>query len=97
MIKIYKNFLNIEECNKLNEITLQGVREGWIFEGVQSGRHGYKLRYTSRMYMKNFEYPQFVMDVSNKIRSFLGINNYYTSLKQKRWLFKPPFLSTASW
>lgn len=75
-VKIFKNFLTKEECNVLNEITKQGIEDGWIYKGFQKPNFNYSLRYTSRMHMGNHEYPDFVKSISNKIRSFLKIDSY---------------------
>lgn len=76
MIKVFKQFLSPEECKTLNDIAFQGIQEGWVFEGVQDRRPGYKLRYTSRMHMKTADYPEFVYTISNRVREFLNIDQY---------------------
>jgi hypothetical protein len=76
MILVFPNFLSKVECNRLNEIALQGVEEGWVGPGISRGSWGYSGRYTSRMYMKNQKYPQDVIDISNKIRKFMNIDHY---------------------
>lgn len=76
MVKIYKNFISKEECEILNKIALKGIEEGWVNKGIQDYKHNYALRYTSRLYMEDVEYPQFVYDMSDRIRNFLGIQKY---------------------
>jgi hypothetical protein len=75
-VTIHKNFLNKEECQALNKIAEEGVRQGWIDKGVQGMDDKYALRYTSRMYMSNAEYPQIVRDISERIRLFMGLEKY---------------------
>lgn len=76
-VKIFKNFLTQTECQELNSIALQGIEEGWCGKGLDPVKGVcYSLRYTSRMHMKDVEYPQFVRDISNKIREFMKINSF---------------------
>lgn len=79
-VHIIKNFLTSEECAQLNAIALQGVAEGWLGNGVNKygGGTSYALRKTSRMHMQNFEYPQFVRDISEKVRIASGVSEYPT-------------------
>lgn len=76
MVEVYKNFLSIEECNILNNIAFQGVKEGWVNKGIDNFKFGYELRYTSRIHMKNAEYPKEVIEFSNRVRKFMNIDNY---------------------
>jgi hypothetical protein len=75
-VKIFKNFLSKKECEELNKIALQGINEGWCYKGIQDHKHNYNLRFTSRLHMANSEYPQFVRDMSDRIRKFVGINTF---------------------
>jgi len=75
-VKIYKNFLNKEECEVLNKVVMQGVSKGWINKGISYGNHNYQKRFTSRMHMENIEYPQIVRDISDRIRTFLNIDSF---------------------
>lgn len=75
-VKIYKNFLSKENCQLLNNIAEQGVKDGWISNGISYQNHNYKKRLTSRMHMANVEYPQIVRDISNSVRSFVGVNSF---------------------
>jgi hypothetical protein len=80
MIKIFKNFITLEECHCLSETALKGVQEGWIGPGKTLGRSGiyekYNKRFTSRASMKDKKYPEFVIELSHKIREFLKIQHY---------------------
>ena len=84
MIKIFKNFLTNEECEKLSEIALIGVKEGWVGPGANSpGEYNYVKRMTSRAYMKEKKYPKYVIEISNKIRTFMNLEHHPLILKYK--------------
>lgn len=78
----YKNFLSLEECYILNSWVDEGVEKKWLDLGITRGKNhserewNYTKRVTSRLYGERFEYPQIVLDISKRIRSFCGINNY---------------------
>lgn len=73
-VRIIKNFLTKEECASLNEITLQGIKDGWVGDGIQDYKSGYKLRLTSRIY--DPQYPQFVYSMADKVRKAAGVDQY---------------------
>jgi hypothetical protein len=73
MIKIFRNFITLDECKKLSEIALNGVDEGWVSLGISRGNDQYKKRLTSRMHMRDKKYPKFAIEISDKIRKFMGI------------------------
>lgn len=77
-LRIIKNFFTPEECAQLNTVAMQGVKEGWIANGVNKygGGNSYELRKTSRMHMVSVEYPQFVRDMSDKVRLEAGVSSY---------------------
>jgi len=76
MINVVKNFLSADECATLNKIAEQGIKEGWVSLGVNRKDYAYKKRYTSRMHMAKAEYPEVVRDISKKVRTFVGINEF---------------------
>ena len=75
-VKIYRNFFSKEECEILNNVAKEGVNEGWINKGVQDNKAGYDKRFTSRMHMAKQDYPQVVIDMSDRIRNFVGIDDF---------------------
>ena len=75
-IERYKNFLTQAECGALNAWTNLGVQNKWLDLGLSRAVHGYDKRVTSRLYPERFEYPQFVRDISDKVRSFCGVDSY---------------------
>lgn len=71
-----KNFLSLEECAALNAWVDEGVQNKWLDLGISKDDHTYEKRVTSRLYGDRFVYPQIVLDISNRIRSYCGINSY---------------------
>jgi hypothetical protein len=75
-IERHKNFLSPEECSALNAWVDEGVEKKWLDVGISRGVGQYAERVTNRLYGDRFEYPQVVLDVSNRIRAFCGVNSY---------------------
>jgi hypothetical protein len=75
-IERFKNFLSLDECDILNQWVDEGVEKKWLDVGVSRGYNFYDKRFTNRMYGHRFEYPQIVLDISNRIRKFCGIDSY---------------------
>jgi hypothetical protein len=75
-IERHKNFLTQDECDALNAWADLGVQNKWLDAGFSKGVLGTVNRVTSRLYPERFEYPQFVRDISDKIRSFSGVSSY---------------------
>ena len=74
-IDIYPDFATQEEINALNEWTQLGVKNKWLDIGYCIEKPKVN-RLTSRMYGNRFEYPKIVIDLSERIRKFLGIDIY---------------------
>jgi hypothetical protein len=75
-IERHKNFLTQAECSALNAWADLGVQNKWLDVGFSKGVLGTVNRVTSRLYPGRFKYPQFVHDISNKIRIFCGVGSY---------------------
>jgi hypothetical protein len=75
-IERHKNFLSPEECSALNAWVDEGVEKKWLDVSISTEGIGYTKRVTSRLYGNRYEYPQVVLDISNRIRSFCGVNSY---------------------
>jgi hypothetical protein len=78
-IKIFRNFATEEECKTLSQIALQGFKDGWFRPGVDKQNDEVTKttrRYTNRFDMHKFDYPQFVLDINNKIKESMGISNF---------------------
>lgn len=75
-IERHKNFLSLEECSSLNLWVNEGIKNKWLDNGISKGVSQYTERVTNRFYSKRFQYPEFVLNISNRIRNFCGINSY---------------------
>lgn len=75
-IERLKNFITPEECAALNAWTDEGVKNKWLDLGISRKNFGYTYRVTSRLYPERFEYPQFVRDLSERVRAFCGVSSY---------------------
>lgn len=73
--EIIQNFATNEEIKILNEWAKLGVKNKWLDVGV-ANQGNPKTRLTSRFYANRFDYPQIVIDLSDRIRKFIGINSY---------------------
>lgn len=74
-LEITPNFLSQDECNVLNAWTHLGVENKWLDNGICTEKSTAK-RLTSRFYADRFEYPKEVIELSNKIRAFAGVDSY---------------------
>jgi len=74
-LEITPNFITQEECALLNAWAYEGVVKKWLDVSISSGKLTNK-RLTSRLYGDRFEYPKEVIELSTKIRSFVGISDY---------------------
>jgi len=74
-LEIARNFLTPEECAELNEWAVEGVRHGWLDTGISRGS-ATRTRLTSRMYGSRFTTPEIVSTVSEKIRQYVGVQDY---------------------
>lgn len=77
-IERVKNFLSLEECFLLNEWVGNAIKNEWM------GIGGPTNRYTTRMFGYRFQYPKNILNISNKIRLFCGIDCYETIKHQGR-------------
>lgn len=74
-VKIYKNFFSPDECQLLSECALSNTNN-WFGKGITFGSKTIEKRVTTRMYMRGGEYTSEVITASNKVREFLGIDNF---------------------
>lgn len=75
-IEIVRNFLTPEEITALNSWVNEGVTNKWLDLGITNYRFTTDKRLTSRLYGQRFVHPKIVLDVSDRIRKFLGIDKY---------------------
>lgn len=75
-IERIKNFLTQAECDALNAWTDLGVQNKWLDIGVTHKNLGYTGRFTSRMYGSRYVYPEIVLEISARVRSYCGVSTY---------------------
>jgi hypothetical protein len=73
---VFPNFATQEEINLLNEWAELGVKNRWLDEGITTGFVPTKTRLTSRLYADRYNYPQEVLKLAERIRNYVGVNNY---------------------
>lgn len=66
-----KNYLTPEECAQLNSVTQYGYDNGQMTLGINT-----ELRYTSRLNTSLYTYPQGVLDLATRIRTYCGVASY---------------------
>lgn len=80
-VLIFKNFLDIDTCNQLNDWVDLGVKNKWLDRGVDKGSSWtYTKRFTTRNYGNRFNYPTIVYSVFNKITNKLEITDLKKSV-----------------
>jgi hypothetical protein len=73
-VLVFKNFLNSDICNQLNEWVDLGVKNNWLDKGLDRGSDWeYNNRLTTRKYADRFDYPAIVYDVFNRITKKLDV------------------------
>jgi len=74
----HKNFLLPEECAQLNAWVDEATTKNWMAAGIDAQGQTYdsNKRVTTRFYGNRFEYPQLVLDISKRIRSFYNVESY---------------------
>lgn len=66
-----KNFLTQAECDQLNGVTQYGYDNGMMTLGLNT-----QLRYTSRIDTSLYTYPQVVLDLASRVRTYCGVSGY---------------------
>lgn len=74
-VKIYKDFLPASDCKILTDYALNNV-DNWFGNGITHNCVYVDKRITTRMYMEGKTYPQEIIDISNRIRKFVGVENF---------------------
>ena len=78
-VEIYPGFITQQECDVLNAWVDEAAATGKLDLGLTSatsGKWGDPARYTSRKSGDRYEYPDLVHTISNRIRCFMGIDQY---------------------
>ena len=73
-----KNFVTPQECAALNEWVYKGVEQGWLANGINGvgGPRGNTKRLTTRFSGGRFKTPKLVKDVSERVRSAMGVSAF---------------------
>jgi hypothetical protein len=81
-VAVVKNYLDVASCEGLNQWVLEEIAQGKIGTGITIPEGGHwttpervetPLRYTSRMYSNNYEYPPLVEEIFTRIKTELGL------------------------
>ena len=79
-IEVVKNFIDQDLCEQMNSWVDLGVDNKWLDMGISRVSNqdfqSVENRFTSRFYGHRFVYPDFVLDLSQQIRKFCGIDNF---------------------
>jgi uncharacterized alpha/beta hydrolase family protein len=87
-VAVVRNYLDADSCEKLNQWVLEAIAQGKIGYGLttpegvhysEGERVVAEYRYTSRLYSQNYEYPQLVKDIFNRIKTELNLKNVSVS------------------
>lgn len=78
-IEVIKNFLTPDECAQLTSLTDYGKANNLLTLGWDT-----EVRYTSRLYPDLYQYPQSVINLSERIRAYCGVSSYPLILGQGR-------------
>ena len=70
-IVVVKNYLPQSTCDQLNSLTDYAKVNNILTLGNRT-----TVRYTSRLHPEYYQYPQWVLDLSNQIRAYCGVANY---------------------
>jgi hypothetical protein len=74
-IEIIPNFATQKEITLLNEWAEEGVKNKWLDVG-KTNKAVTSTRLTSRFYSGRYNYPRVVLDLSTRIRDFVGASKY---------------------
>lgn len=75
-VEIVKNFLTAVECAQLNAWVDSVEGSAAFSNGVTDYVHRTDKRKTTRMSGNTYVYPQFVLDLANRVREFCGVSAY---------------------
>jgi hypothetical protein len=66
-----ENYLTPEQCAQLTDLTQYGYDNNLLTIGLKT-----VVRHTSRLDSDLYQYPQWVLDLSNQIRTYCGVSSY---------------------
>jgi len=87
-VAVVKNYLDKESCEQLNQWVLDAIAQNKIGLGITIPKEGHyssseritsEKRYTSRMYSDNYEYPELVTSIFDRIKTELNLKNAIVS------------------
>ena len=83
-VAVVRNYLDKESCEHLNQWVLDAIAQNKIGLGITIPKGGHYAisekisspqRYTSRMYSDNYEYPELVTKIFNRIKTELNLES----------------------
>ena len=84
IVNVIRNYLSIDKCDILNSWAKTAIENNQISFGVTTDKHYTEshrepshLRYTSRLYAKNYEYPQLVRDIHAQIEKDFNLTKWH--------------------
>jgi hypothetical protein len=86
IVKVVRDYLSHDKCNKLNDWVKSSIAESKIGKGITIDGSGHysntprteaSLRYTSRMYGDKYEYPQLVRDIHAQIEQDFNLSKWH--------------------
>ena len=84
IVRIIKNYLPESQCAELNRWVRTAIASNWLGKGITTTgdykdiyRQPAELRYTSRMYAHQFEYPQLVRDLHAQIENEFDLTDWH--------------------
>ncbi|CAB4135419.1 hypothetical protein UFOVP285_19 [uncultured Caudovirales phage] len=87
-VAVVKNYLDKESCEQLNQWVLDAIAQNKIGLGITIPKEGHyssferitsEKRYTSRIYSDNYEYPELVTSIFDRIKTELNLKNAIVS------------------
>jgi hypothetical protein len=87
-VAVVRNYLDADSCKHLNQWVLDAIAQGKIGTGITLADGGdgsiFKLveaplRYTSRIYSDNYEYPHLIKEIFTRIKTELNLKNAVVS------------------
>lgn len=80
-VLIFKNFVEKDECDELNQWVELGVKNKYLDCGIsRNSGWEYKQRLTTRNYGDRFNYPSVVFNIFNRITNFLNLHHLEKSV-----------------
>ena len=77
-IERVKNFLTQAECDALSSWVDDGVQQKWLDAGISYNGAPYdpSKRVTSRFYGDRYKTPAFILEISERVRAYCGVDKH---------------------